>query len=185
MFGHVDTARLGFSSSQNTAVLAAFPHAQGGDTVTVGAMFFQGLQYVGAPLCAFIVYWSLSFLPVQPKAVQMLLGTTASGANKDAKLQVEKKQGAYGKVTIFQPKITLMGLLKNPRALRAVARLKLFGGLPGVKKGLMPRPPGFEANKHSKEDILFCGKILDKVCAQVCARACVVSRLLTVISMCP
>ena len=123
--------------------------------ISIISFIFQEMQsiwqYIGAAICCFCVYWSAVSLPFRFKWVRILINS-------------DKKQGAYGKVPIFQPKVNLVSLLANPKALYAVLQLKVFGGIPGVQKGLMPTPPTFVHTATSKDDILFCGNMLDKVC---------------------
>ena len=86
---------------------------------------------------------------------------------KDGKIHHEKKQGGYGKIPVFQKKISFGALLLNPKALVAIVKLKTGVGLPGVKKGKIPAPPDFKVSdddaKFIDEDIIFCGTMLDKV----------------------
>ena len=78
-------------------------------------------------------------------------------AEKAAKIDATKKQGAYGKIQIHQSKISLGAIASNPLDFAAAIRLKLRG-VPGAVKGPLPSPAGFP-----KEDVAFCSKMLDKV----------------------
>lgn len=86
-------------------------------------------------------------------------------------LHEDKKQGGYGKVPVFKPKVSIKALLADPKGLLAILKYKVGCGLPGIKKGLLPCPPDFDtsvatgknSNTSMNDDIIFCGIMLDKV----------------------
>jgi farnesyl-diphosphate farnesyltransferase len=61
-------------------------------------------------------------------------------------IDAARKQGAYGKVKIHRAGkwATALRLLGRPGELAAVVRYKLGGGLPGVVRGALPTPEGYD-----------------------------------------
>lgn len=116
---------------------------------TIFALFTDEYTYVG-------------YLLVLGLSVRLL-----TDRGKKAEMQGDKKQGGYGKIPVFQPKLSLKAVLGDPKGGLAILKYKMGVGLPGIAKGEIPQPPDFKisADHQAKiqDDIVYCGVMLDKV----------------------